>query len=290
MQKSPDRFPNRSRTVLTSVVIVVLIGAAWYFFRHPVDIDPAEDATPGGIFPAAMRLELPPVENKAFAAGEKLHYKVIYKGITVGHSLIEIKDGPLVNERPTLKYVSTAKSTKFFDAFFKVRDENVSTVDKQSLFSVAFDQNLREGRYRAERHHTFDYQQRKFISLEKKKGKTKNKEGTLEAPIHDVLSALYSVRTRDLAPGRDFTLSIFRNNTGKPLPVIIGPEPKVLKTVLGKVSCLRVEPMIQGDSLFKSKDNKLVAWMTNDEKKLPVLMEAKISVGLIRVKLDKWEK
>ncbi len=86
------------------------------------------------------------------------------------------------------------------------------------------------------------------------------------------------------------SVNIHRDDTGRPLPVLIGSETKEFKTPMGKFSCLRVEPTIQGDSLFKSKDNKLVVWMTNDKKKLPVLIEATIGVGLIRVKLDKWEK
>ncbi len=282
---------KRSRVALISVIVALMGFGTWYFFLTPHDIETFEDAAVGNIFPGTGgNLQLFSVENNAFAAGEKLYYNIIYKGITVGHALVEVREGPLVNDRPTLKYVATAKSTKFFDAFFKVRDESVSTVDRASLFSVAFDQSLHEGRYKAVRNSVFDYRQRRFASAEKRKGEIKNKEGIIVAPFHDVLSALYFVRTRELTPGKDLTLSIFRNNTGKPVPIKIGPELQELKTTLGKVSCLRVEPMIQGDSLFRSKDNKLVVWMTNDKTKLPVVMEATISVGLVRVKLDKWEK
>ena len=190
----------------------------------------------------------------------------------------------------SIKYVSKAKSTHFFDLFFKVRDENVSTVDKASLFSLSFDQNLHEGSYQAVRHYDFDYLNKKFTVEKKKKGKINKSEGTLDAPLHDVLSALYFARTVDLSPGRDLSLSIFRDNSGKPLPIKIGASLKNQKTPLGTFSCLRVEPAIKGDSIFKSKDGKLVVWMTNDKKKLPVLIEANASVGLVRVKLTKWEK
>ena len=68
--------------------------------------------------------------------------------------------------------------------------------------------------------------------------------------MNDVLSALYSARARELKPGRDFRLIIFRKNTGIVVTVKIAPELKELKTTFGVVSCLRLEPLIQGDSLF----------------------------------------
>lgn len=276
--------------MISLVVVIAAYIGNWYLW-NPVGRD--DDSTDEVLSSAApTKVALPPVENRVFAVGEKLHYDIVYKGLTVGHALIQVKAGPTVNGLPTLQYVSTAQSTKFFDAFFKVRDQNISTVDNASLFSLVFDQTLREGRYRAERHYTFDYEKGTFAASEKrtKKGKIRNKEGTLETPLHDVLSALYFARTRDLAPGQELDLSVFRDNAVKTLPVKIGPELKELKTKLGKLSCLRVEPVLQGDSLFRSKDNTLVVWMTNDERKLPVLLEAAISVGLVRAKLVKWEK
>jgi len=278
---------KRTRTILISLVIATVITGIALFFFFNVDHREEDEAEGNPAAWTETKIELPPVENNAFSVGEKLHYNVIYKGITVGHASIEVIDGPIINDRPTLKYVTTAQSTKFFDNFFKVRDKNISTIDKASMFAVAFDQSLHEGKYRAQRHHIFDYPSKKFSSSETRKGVAKNKEGPLEAPVHDVLSALYYVRTLPLKPGRDLTLTIFRNNTGKQIPVRIDAETKELKTALGRIPCLRVEPMIQGDSLFKSEGSKLVVWMTNDERKLPVLMEATIGVGLVRVKLNK---
>lgn len=285
--------PRFHSTWIGLAIVALMAGGGWYFFQRVLDMDWDDVSAPKLVMPAmTSSIELPPVTNNAFAAGEKLHYNVIYKGVTVGHALIEVKNGPLVNGRPTWQYISTAKSTPFFDAFFKVRDKNISTVDQASLHSVAFDQNLREGRYRAIRQYTFDYKKGKFASSEKKSktGETRNREGELEKPLHDVLSSLFYVRTQQIKPGRNLNLSFFHKGVHKPLPIGVDSEVKELKTALGKVSCLKVEPMIQGDSIFKSKDSKLTVWMTNDRKKIPVLMEAKIGVGLVRVKLDKWEK
>lgn len=280
---------TRSRKVLLGGILLASIGLL-YLSRHPFGRGGRGNATMDISTTTVTALELPAVENKAFSIGEKLTYNVIFKGVTVGHTVIEVKPGAPLNGRPTWQYISTSRSTKFFDAFFKVRDENVSTVDAASLFSVAFYQNLHEGKYQAVRHYNFDYQQGVFSSTEKKKTGTKTKAGPLDAPFYDVLSALYAARARPLTPGRELKMAIFRNDKGIPLSIKVDGVLKELTTVpFGKVNCLRVEPMIQGDLLFKDKDNRLVVWMTNDEKKIPVLIEATIGAGLIRVKLDKVE-
>jgi len=284
-------FVRSPHFIVGSALVALVVGfVPLYLFRSfilterpPIFI--TQDTLP---VPAAG-FKLPPINNTAFKAGEKLHYDIIFKGLTVGHATIEITNGPMVNGRPTLKYTSKAESTHFFDLFFKVRDENTSTVDKASLFSLSFDQNLSEGHYRALRRYDFDYLHKKFTTEEKREGKIKKSVGTLQAPLFDVLSVMYFARTIPLSPGRDIVLSIYRDKAGKPLPIRIGSSLKTKKTPFGTFSCLRVEPLLQGDSIFKSKEGGLVVWITNDEKKLPILMEANSTVGLIRVKLMKWE-
>lgn len=282
---------GRSRLfILGAAFIALMIGfAPLYLLRCIFPRGPAAFImqTPPSV--PSKGFHLPPVKNTAFKSGEKLTYNIVFKGIVVGHSTIEVGNGPMINGRRTLTYKSKAESTRFFDFFYKVRDENLSTVDEASLFSVSFDQNLHEGHYKDIRRYIFDYRNKKFLSEETKKGETKKTEGALQAPVYDVLSALYFARTLDLTPGRDLSLSIYRDQKGKPLLVTVGELLKKKKTPFGTFSCLRVEPLIHGDSLFKSKGGGLVVWMTNDENKLPVLMEANSTVGIVRVKLTKWE-
>lgn len=228
----------------------------------------------------------PPAGERVFSVGERLHYDIVFKGLPVGQATLSVTEGPPVNGRPTLQFTSTAKSHLVFDPFFKVRDENVSTVDEASRYSVAFHQRLNEGQFHADRRFTFDYAGNSFVSSITANGKTEYREGALPHPVHDVLSALYAVRLLPLQPGQDVTVPIFRHDGTRQMLVKIGAEPVLLKTAVGKVECLRVEPMLDGISLFRSKDNKLVLWMTNDHRKLPVMMEATVGPGLVRAKLD----
>jgi hypothetical protein len=59
---------------------------------------------------------------------------------------------------------------------------------------------------------------------------------------------------------------------------------ETIETALGKKDCVVIEPIIQGDGLFKAK-GKLYIWLTNDEACLPVLMKSEITIGAIEAEL-----
>jgi len=54
----------------------------------------------------------------------------------------------------------------------------------------------------------------------------------------------------------------------------------------GSFSCLIIEPVLKGEGLFQQK-GRLRIWVTDDERKLPVLMKTEILIGTIDVKLKK---
>ena len=106
----------------------------------------------------------------------------------------------------------------------------------------------------------------------------------------DVLSALYYLRVKTLEVGK----SVFVNvNTGKENYAI---EVKVLREEMirkwGKrVKTIVVQPLIRdiklGDIL--KKKGEMLIWLTDDEKKMPVFIEAKVSVGQLSFVLVEYE-
>ena len=57
-----------------------------------------------------------------------------------------------------------------------------------------------------------------------------------------------------------------------------------VKSVLGEVPCIKVEPVLDGDGIFVSK-GRIFIWLTDDERRIPVLMECEIALGSIKAKL-----
>jgi len=58
-------------------------------------------------------------------------------------------------------------------------------------------------------------------------------------------------------------------------------------TPAGKFDCIAIEPMLKAGGIFKNK-GRLVIWITDDDRRMPVLMRSKVSIGSISVVLQEF--
>jgi hypothetical protein len=228
------------------------------------------------------------VPNSAFGLGERLTFLVHYGPIVAGNARLSIPEIVNINGRPSYKIISEMWSNKFFSSFFKIEDRVESHTDVDGLFSWWFSKRLREGDFKTEHTVAFDQANHRAIM---KKG---DKSDTLAVPpfVQDVLSAIYLLRTMKLAPGD--TIHIDNHSDGKlfDLQVVVHKREKA-QTKAGKFSCLVVEPFLKTSALFQQK-GRLVIHMTDDHRKMPVMMTSQIYVkafklGAIVAELEKIE-
>ncbi|HNK83655.1 MAG TPA: DUF3108 domain-containing protein, partial [Flavobacteriales bacterium] len=66
----------------------------------------------------------------------------------------------------------------------------------------------------------------------------------------------------------------------------IGRE--TIKIRNGKYRCLKFQPMVQKGRIFKSNDD-LNVWISDDPNHVPILVQAKILVGSIKMELSGYE-
>ena len=213
---------------------------------------------------------------------ESLAFEVFWGGMLVGRARIET-----VPTTDSNQFVvrTTAKANQTIQSWYPVRDTVESWVSASTGLPLRFHKRLNEGSYSASVLLDFDRanQQVNVKGAQKKGG---SPDTVLVAPpeIHDLLSAFQATRQAMLEPGGSIRLPIVDNR-------------KVFKNV--EIACLRretievgdnlyktlvIEPRLHGDALFKSK-GKLLIWLTDDERRMPVLMESAIKLGTIRAEL-----
>jgi hypothetical protein len=228
------------------------------------------------------------VSNPAFGAGEKLTFLIRYGPIVAGNARLSIPKIVQVNGRPSYHIVSEAWSNNFFSKFYKVEDRVESYTDVDGIFSWWFKKRLREGGFKADHEVTFDQINRLAITQNGKKS------DTLAVPlfVQDVLSAMYFIRTMTLAPGD--TVFLDNHSDGKlfPLKVVVHGREKI-NVKAGKFSCLVVEPFLKTPALFQQK-GRVVVHMTDDARKIPVMMTSQIYVkafnlGAVVAEVEKIE-
>jgi hypothetical protein len=222
------------------------------------------------------------VENEAFGFGERLEYKVGYKFVKAGTAVFEVGQKPVQrNGRDHYDIRFDVKSLESLDWMYKVRDQYRTIVDVAGIYPTEFEQHIREGNYKRDFKATFD----------QKANLARTSDGEFKIPdfVHDIVSAFYYVRTVDLKSKKKGDIIQLQNFYGKKtydLGVkVLGREQ--IEVDGGKFKCVVVEPMIQEGGLFKA-DGRVVIWLSDDDRKIPVKVSTKIPIGTIDAELVKF--
>lgn len=102
--------------------------------------------------------------------------------------------------------------------------------------------------------------------------------------IQDIASAFYFLRMQELTVGKSFEINISDSGHIYRIPVRV-VETKKMKTVLGEVITVRVDPEIFGEGRLIADDGKMSVWFTDDARRIPVLVRLSSDIGKFDIKL-----
>jgi hypothetical protein len=216
------------------------------------------------------------INQTAFALGERLVYDLGYSFITAGEAVFSIPSVETMHGRECYQVRFTVNSTPTFSFFYKVDDRY-----EKGIFPWRYTQRIREGKYSNDFAAEFDQLNNVAVT----------KAGSYKIPpyVHDIVSAMFYVRTLDYSkchPGEKILLQNFFKDTTYQLAVkFLGSQQ--ISVDAGKFNCVLVEPLIMEGGLFKS-EGRIIIWMTNDERKIPVKVSTKVVVGSIDAELREY--
>jgi hypothetical protein len=224
-------------------------------------------------------------QSFGYQIGEKLVFSIRYGIITAGEASLEITEHVFKDSIPTYRILSKARTNSFFDNVFRVRDELESIWEKKNLVTLQFTKRMHEGNYRQHRAHYYYPKQNLSIYMRFNSKSGTSKEETMEIPdnTQDVLSAFYWLRLQDLVVGGEYIINVTADGRNYPAKVIVHNIEK-LNTIIGKKDCFVVEPILEGEAIFK-QTGKILIWLTADENKIPVKMTSQIVFGSFRAEL-----
>ena len=214
---------------------------------------------------------------------ENLVFDIYWKIIKVGQATLEIKGFEEINGRNTYHLYSQAKSSAFFDNFFKVRDVNESWLDKESLCSLRYHFDISEGGWKKQEQADFDHIRKEFTLDDN----GTIKKGTIPSFVQDIISAFYYFRTLDLEVGDEYIFDVHSGEHTWPLKTKVTGKQKI-EVKAGKFECFILEPAVREDAgIFRAK-GELKVWMTNDKNKMPVMMKTKTPFGSVVAELASY--
>jgi hypothetical protein len=237
---------------------------------------------PPGAFGAEQQPPPPPLTPiKAFLPGESLTYVVTWSGtVKIGTAVMEVKAERLSDGREVLRFVSTSRTEGLVGSLYPLGDTIQSVFDPAIMQSLSFSLRQKQGKKLRSRDLEFDHVHR---TVAFRKNEEPLKTVTIPDPVQDNLSSIYYLRTRE-----DFTADkpiIFETfDSGKSLTVevhVLGREK--VKTPAGEFDTIKVKAY---KGLLMS-DGEIFIWLTDDVRKIPVLIKSTVKIGSIMFTLTK---
>jgi len=192
-----------------------------------------------------------------------------------------------------LTFSADVTSKGFFTRLFNLKfRERIESVVEPDTFTVQKNTGLDEqGKRVRATEMTFDRTKGKMYWTQRDPNNTDSEPRTIitdfSGQLQDVLSAIYFIRTHSLEVGKSF--EIFVGNGGRvyrvPISVV---ERKKMKTVLGKVHVVRVEPDLFGQNkLIDDEKGNFQLWLTDDSRHVPVSVRVKTTYGTFDINLKR---
>lgn len=227
-----------------------------------------------------------------WAKGEQLTFRLSWGFITAGSADMNVN--PRTDGK--IEFVSVARNNGAFKAIYPVADTIHTVVDGQSLLPDSFRKVLNEGSFHSTSQILFDRVLQKAVLsdtvfVNSRRDDIKSRIDTvvaLKGFEHCVISAFYRVRSMDLVGKKDTYFSAVSGKKRYSLQVIVHGK-ETVETDLGKFDCFKVEPILGDDGAFKAA-GQLFIWLTDDERRLPVLMRVKIPIGSIKGELVQFRQ
>lgn len=221
------------------------------------------------------------VKNEAFGTGERLVFDVNYGFVTAGEAVMEIPALDSLAGRKCFRVEFRVSSLPSFSWIYKVEDRYLTFIDVETIAPLRFEQHIREGSFK--RDFTADFDQVNHVA------RTTEGEYPIPPYVHDIMSAFYYARTIDFSAMKTGELVVLQNfykDKSYELAVkLLGRQE--LEVAAGTFNTVVVEPLVREGGLFKS-EGRIVIWMTDDDRKIPIRVNTKVVIGSIDTELREY--
>lgn len=231
-----------------------------------------------------------------FQAGEEITYIISYNWgfiwLDVGEATFKITEKQ-INEKDY--FVITAVGTTYhtWDKFFKVRDLYQTVIGQDNYKPIYYVRNVDEGGYTINIKYRFD-QDKKTAYTEYESYKTPFYKDTIAITddTYDLLSIIYKARNLDyttMSKDQKIPISILLDNKLTHIFFRYRGNTVFKNKKIGKYKTIKFSVLTVAGEVFKSNEESLQLWVSDDKNHLPLWIESPISVGSVKVRLAKYK-
>lgn len=236
-------------------------------------------------------------EELAFHAGEKMDFILHYKWGTinadVGTATVTL-DSLDFNGHKAFKCYVTGRTSKFFDIFFKVREEFASWFTRDGLKPLKFYRNTHEGGYEARNTYLYMWDAPEpYIAADVYTSKLG--EMSMELPLtpctYDLPSLFFFARNMDIEsvdPGKRYPMTFAIDEEVYNVYFILYGRETIKVKGLGTVNTIKFAAKLLEGEVFKGEEDMFI-WVSDDENRLPVYFEAPLQVGVAAGRMSGYD-
>jgi hypothetical protein len=228
------------------------------------------------VFPCLAALDA-----AAYQLPEVLEYEVSLRGVNIGHVSVDARQTD-----QQILYRVKASATKWVSAIYEVEDFVESIEGKppagrtrkmeSGRVPLKFTKIFKEGEHRVNEEVLFDYEKKWITTVDRLAG-TRTIHTVKSMPL-DLLSSLYYLRRSALTVGKSVYLPVYDNKALYTIELQVLRR-ETVKTKMGTFNALVVSPRMNISGLgLVYLPGDLHIWLTDDDRKVPVLIEKRIVV------------
>lgn len=230
--------------------------------------------------------------SEPFSPGEQLLYSISYLGVAAGDFSLEVLPLKIISNRKAYHIRGIAVSSPVFSLFYRLNDIVESFMDYDGEFSHRFHILLDESKQKRDSLELNDSEKAQTYYWNrwdhKANGYSETKEyATIQPFSQDSLSALYYVRTIPLPDGAVITFPVV--SEGKNWEAVCNVvRREEVDSPWGKVKAVVIRPEMKYQGLLKKSGDSYL-WLTDDYRRIPLRLEAKVRIGSVVANLKKVE-
>lgn len=230
-------------------------------------------------------------QPKSYNLGEALTYEVklskIIKGMAVGDLSFRVESAP--NSENYLVRAEAKSKGSLIRLLRKNYSQSWQSIaDGKTLAVLNTKKHDVQGERVRDSVAVFDYENDQVIFTETDPNNAMSAPRKVASDIkddtHDLVTGIYSLRSKALAVGKTFDVTV--SDSGLVYKVPVRVTARVLqKSVLGKLWCFRLEPAVFGERRLIEQEGSMVIWITDDTRRLPVRAQINSPIGRVEIKL-----
>ena len=265
------------------IISALLFASSWILPGAVISFADSEEVSPSK---DEATVESVVSSLQSFHVRKRLVYNLAWNGIPVGSVTVESGDISNYLGRKVYNLKLVTESNKFLSSIYRVEDTYTSRIDTDTMSSLRYEANRKEGRYRKHVIVEYDFDNMEAVYTSITDGSVKR--CSIYKNPHDLVSAICYFLTYPIRVGEDVDIVVNLNEKNYTVCVSVGEKKMIRVPALGRKESFKVMPRVALNGVEYTR-GRVWGYVSADENQYPLYGVVRIPFGIVTAILVKVE-